>query len=115
MRFVALASGLADKAVSLLYERIVRAPPSEVWMDRCRRQILDTFAALEAELVKRGSPFWLGAAPSHGDIAFACALRFTREAHAGLFDPRRHPALEALAGRCEALPELREIYQPLTF
>jgi glutathione S-transferase len=114
LRLVALASGLADKAVSLLYERMFRAQPSEDWMDRCRRQIVDTFAALEAELVKRGSPFWLGAAPCHGDIAFACGLRFTRKAHPGLFDPHRHPLLEALAARCEALPELREIYQPIT-
>ena len=114
MRLVALASGMADKAASLLYETMFRTQPSEVWMTRCRRQLVDTFAALEAELGKRGSPFWLGAAPCHGDIALACTLRFTREAHAGLFDPRRHPALEALASRCEALPELREIYQPIT-
>jgi glutathione S-transferase len=49
----------------------------------------------------------------HADIAVACALRFTGEAHAGVFDDVRHPALAAHAARCEALPLFAEIVQPL--
>ncbi len=44
-------------------------------------------------------------------IAVACALRFTREAHASMFDLARWPALDAHAARCEALPVFRSIAQ----
>jgi glutathione S-transferase len=47
-------------------------------------------------------------------VAFACALRFIREAHPGLFDPAGHPALEAHARGCEARPEFAAVYQPIT-
>ena len=69
---------------------------------------------LEADLAARGTRYWLGASLSHADIASACALRFTREAHPGLFDPARHPALDAHARGCEALPAFAAIYMPLT-
>jgi glutathione S-transferase len=114
LRVAALASGLADKAVSLLYEGMFRPQPSESWMTRCRRQIADTLAVLEADRAARSSAYWLGPSLSHADVAFTCALRFTREVHPGVFDAARCPALEAAAGVCEQLPEFREIYQPLT-
>lgn len=114
LRIVGLANGLADKAVSLLYEPMFRQQPSESWMTRCRRQIADTLAALEGDLGRRGAPFWLGAALSHADVASACAIRFTREAHPVLFDPQRYPALDALAARCEALPAFRAVCLPIT-
>jgi len=114
MRIVALASGLADKSVSLLYEPMFREQPSDRWTSRCHRQIADTLAVLELGFVERGTPYWLGDSLSHADVALACALRFTREAHPTLFDPARHPVLAALAARCEALPAFREIQQPLT-
>jgi glutathione S-transferase len=41
-------------------------------------------------------------------------LRFTGEAHPGLFDEARYPALLAHAARCEALPPFVEIVQPLS-
>ena len=59
-------------------------------------------------------PFWFGERIGHADIAVACALRFTTEAHPQLFDAARHPALAAHAARCEALPPFREIVQPLS-
>jgi hypothetical protein len=37
----------------------------------------------------------------------------TNEAHAGLFDAGRYPALAAHAAHCEALPPFQEIVQPL--
>jgi glutathione S-transferase len=114
LRITALASGLADKAVSLLYESMFRPQPSETWMTRCRRQIGETFAVLERDLAARGSPYWLGPSLSHADVACACAVRFTREAHPGLFDGERQPALEAHARRCEQLPELAAVYQAIT-
>lgn len=49
----------------------------------------------------------------HADIAAACVVRFTGEAHAALFDAARDPALAAHGGACEALPPFNEIVQPL--
>jgi glutathione S-transferase len=91
-----------------------RSQPSEAWTARCRGQIADTLAVLEAELAARGSPYWLGSSLSHADVACACALRFTREAHPDLYDHRRHPALEAQARGCEALADFAATYQVIT-
>ena len=60
------------------------------------------------------STYWLGSSLSHADVACACALRFTREAHPDLYDQHRHPALEALARSCEALAEFAAAYQAIT-
>lgn len=114
LKICSLASGLGDKAVSLLYERVLRKDhQSEVWVSRCRAQIGGVLDALEKARAAIASPFWSGAAIGHADVAVACALRFTGEAHAGVFDDVRHPALAAHAARCEALAVFREIVQPL--
>jgi glutathione S-transferase len=114
LRVAALSSGLADKAVSLLYEPMFRAAPSQTWMERCRLQIGATLDVLETDRAARATPFWLGAALSHADVAAACALRFVREAHPALFNPARHPALADQGQRCEALAEFQAVYQPIT-
>ena len=59
------------------------------------------------------TPWLFGDRIGHADIAVACVLRFTGEAHAALFDAARYPALAAHAGACEALPPFNEIVQPL--
>lgn len=114
LKLSALATGLADKAVSLVYERVLHQESSQVWLERCRTQIAAVLAALEAERIKVATPFWFGSAVGHADIAVACALSFTREAHPGIFDERRWPALAAHAARCEALSAFKEIVQPFT-
>ena len=113
LRICALASGLGDKAVSLLYERVLRKEQLALWVERCRAQIGDVLKVLEAERAKVTSLYWLGDRIGHADIAVACVVRFTREAHPDLFDATRYPALAAHADRCEALPAFREIVQPL--
>ena len=112
LRICALATGMADKAVSLFYETLLREAPSQVWIDRCRAQIADVLTALEAE--RGDGAWWLNDALGHADIAVACAVRFVREAHPRLFDPARWPRLAAHADRCEALPVFQQICQPLT-
>jgi glutathione S-transferase len=114
LKICALATGLADKAVSLVYERALHRERSQLWLERCSAQIAAVLTALEAERVRVTTPFWFGAAIGHADIAVACALRFTREAHPGIFDGRRWPALAAHAARCEALSIFREVSQPFT-
>lgn len=117
LRICALAGGMGDKAVSLLYERVLRAQQLDRWVDRCRTQIGDVLDALEADRAGRESVFWFGERIGHADIAVACVVRFAGEAHPHLFGPAqwptRWPALTAHAGRCEALPPFREIVQPL--
>ncbi len=113
LKICALATGLADKAVSLLYERILHEETSQVWINRCRAQIADVLDVLNADRAARTTAYWFGENIGHADIAAACAIRFTREAHAGLFDPERWQVLDAHAARCEALAPFRRIVQPL--
>jgi glutathione S-transferase len=111
LKVCALATGLADKAVSLVYERVLHQEVSQQWADRCGLQIAGVLDVLEADRADRGTPFWFGRAIGHADIAVACALRFTAEAHPMLFDLARWPALVAHASGCEALPPFRAAAQ----
>jgi glutathione S-transferase len=113
LKVCALATGLADKAVSLLYERILHQETSQVWIDRCRSQIADVLDALNTSKAARATSWWFGDRMGHADIAVACAIRFTREAHPGVFDPTRWPDLERHAAACEAQDSFRRILQPL--
>ncbi len=113
LRICALATGLGDKGASLLYEHVLRKDRSQLWMDRCRTQIAGVLDVLEAERAELRSAYWFGAKPGHADIAVACAIRFTREAHPALFSVEKSSALAAHAARCEDLPVFREIVQPL--
>lgn len=110
----ALGSGLADKAVSLFYERVLHDAPSKVWIERCEAQIADVLAALEAERAAAPGDWWLGEDIGHADVMVGCALNFVREAHPRLFDAARWPQLAAHSGRCEALPAFQAIRQPIT-
>jgi glutathione S-transferase len=113
LRICALSTGLADKAVSLLYERVLRKEQLALWVERCQAQIADVLKVLEAERAKVTTPYWLGERIGHADIAVACVVRSTREAHPQLFDAARYPALTAHSERCEALAPFKEIVQPL--
>jgi glutathione S-transferase len=114
MRICALAAGVADKAVTLLYSSLDLMQPSPAWTERCRTQIVETLAALESERALRSTPFWLGQSLSHADIALACGYRFTNEAHPGFIEPNRLPSLTAQATRCESLVEFQRVYLPIT-
>jgi glutathione S-transferase len=115
LRVCALATGLGDKAVSLLYEHVLRTGEhrSPVWVDRCKSQIQATLDLLESERAAQPGEWWLGGGLSHADVAVGCALRFVGEAHAALLAERPRPALAAHAARCEALPVFQQVVQPL--
>jgi glutathione S-transferase len=113
LKICALGSGLGDKAVSLIYERVLRKDQLRLWVERCEAQIGGVLALLEQERAAVPTPYWFGDTIGHADIMVACALRFTGEAHPHLFDAVRYPALSAHAARCEALPMFAEIVQPL--
>lgn len=113
LHICALATGLGDKAVSLIYERVLRGEESGRWVKRCRTQIAAVLDHLEEDRARHKTRFWFGDSISHADIAVACVLRFTREAHAGLFDEARYSALARHANICEALQPFQDIVQPL--
>lgn len=111
LQVCALAGGMADKAVSLVYERVVHQRATPVWVERCRNQIAGVLDALEADRATRGAG-WFGPGIGHADIAVACSLRFLREAHPEVFDAARWPTLAAHARACEALPVFQAVTQP---
>jgi len=112
LHVAALATGLADKAVSLVYEQRLHHEVSDVWIARCRSQITGVLDVLEADRAARTTPYWFGDRLGHADIAVACALRFVGEAHPGLVASTSFPALAAHAALLEALPVFQTIAQP---
>jgi glutathione S-transferase len=114
LRVCALATGLADKAVSLLYEGVLRKEGrrSRIWIERCEAQIGDTMDRLESERAAAGDPYWFGSL-THADIALGCALRFVSEAHPALLQKRPRPHLARHAQHCEASAIFRSAVQAL--
>jgi glutathione S-transferase len=112
LKVCGLATGLSDKAVSLVYERVLHRETSSVWIQRCEAQIGAVLDALESDRSRRVTPYWFGQTIGHADITVACALRFLREAHPALFSADARPALGAHAARCEALATFQSIAQP---
>lgn len=112
LKTCALATGLADKAVSLVYERVIHQRGTPVWVERCRAQVAGVLEALEAERAARTGPWWFGAPMGHADIAVACALRFVSEALPEAYDAGEWPALATHAADCEALSVFQAVAQP---
>ena len=113
MRVCALATGMADKAVSLVYETVVHKRATPAWVERCRTQISGVLRELEASRLRHPTEWWFGKNIGHADVAVGCVLRFLGDAHPGLFDlSEGWPLLAAHAARCEALEPFREIQQP---
>jgi glutathione S-transferase len=111
LKVAALATGMAEKAVSLFYEKALHKEASEVWVKRCRTQISGVLAALEADRAARASDFWFGSRICHADIAVAVALRFIGDAHAGVIALADYPALGRHAAQHEAMPAFKAIQQ----
>ena len=111
LKVAALGTGLADKAVSLFYERRLHQTTSDLWEARCSRQIGSVLAALEADRATRPGPWWFEQM-THADIAVACALRFATEALPGAIDPATTPHLQAAAAKLEETAAFKTIAQP---
>jgi glutathione S-transferase len=114
LKVAALATGLAEKSVSLFYEKRLHSEVSQVWVDRCRAQIAGVLQALEEDRGRRVGDYWFGDRIGHADIAVACTLRFIGEVHADVVDLKGFPALEVHATRLEALSVFRTISQPFS-
>ena len=112
LKVAAMACGLADKAVSLFYERAMHSTVSAAFDARCRSQIHAVLHVLEDDLANRPGPYWFGDQMGHADIAVACALRFLREAHPGVMAELDFPTLIGFADRLEQTAVFARIAQP---
>ncbi len=112
LKVAALATGLADKALALFYERRLHDAVSEVWAGRCRTQLAAGFAALEADRAKRPGQWWFGDRIGHADIAVTAALRFIRDVHGEAIELAATPALDHHCRSSEALEVFKAISQP---
>ncbi|MGL4323861.1 MAG: glutathione S-transferase family protein [Beijerinckiaceae bacterium] len=112
LRIAALATGVAEKAVSLFYEMRLHDIASEIWVSRCRLQIESVLSVLEQERAARSTAYWFSDTISHADIAVAVALRFLADAHPGLIAMAQFPALARDAEGLESLPVFQKIAQP---
>jgi glutathione S-transferase len=103
LKRIALATGAIDKIGAAAYERLIR--PSALrwpeWIERCRTQGVGAIAALAAEP-------WPPEAPlDQAQITAACMIRYVRMADPEALPAGRHPSLDALSDRCEALAAFR--------
>lgn len=112
LKVAALATGLADKGVSLFYETVLHKEVSPLWVERCRAQISGALSMLEEDREGRNGNFWFGETIGHADIAVACAIRHTTEALPDLIAMQDYPALRAHCEELEDMPVFREISQP---
>jgi glutathione S-transferase len=112
LKVCALATGLCDKLVALVYEHALHETTSGAWIARCEAQVGGVLDVLEADRSARRTPWWFGGRLGHADIAIGCAMRFLAEAHPAILALGRWPALAAHAERCEALPAFRAVVQP---
>ncbi len=113
-RIAGFAAGAADKAVSLLYERVLREAALPLWVERCRTQVGETLDLLEAERRARSTNWLFDDALSHADVMLTTMTGFIADALEKEFDWSRWPALAAHAKACEELPVFREAYQPFS-
>ncbi len=103
LRTIALATGGMEKAVAIVYERVLRPEDKRhaPWLDRCQRQLAGSLAALEAQ--PASDRLKTGQHP-HADIAVACLVGFLNLRVPDAFPAGRCPRLTALAAFAETLP-----------
>jgi glutathione S-transferase len=105
VQLMVLATGMADKAVSIGYEQ--RRTPDKMdegWMARCRGQVRSALAELERRYQSRrqADGRWL-----QPEITTAVMLGYVRMRQPALVPAGSYPALEALCVRAEASPAFR--------
>lgn len=103
-QLIALATAVADKAVSLVYEIRLHPEPSKLWVERCTAQINGGLSAIESHLQVHATDRWVGSRLGHVDIAIATAFRFVSDSHPLLVAWDRFPLLARHCARLEATP-----------
>jgi glutathione S-transferase len=106
LRLTAFATGVVDKIGASVYELVVRPEAYRwpEWIGRCEKQGLGALAALGAD------PWPPTPRLDIAQITAASAVRYVRMARPELLPEGRYPSLDALAARCEEMPEFRATY-----
>lgn len=113
LRYMALATGAAEKGVAQVYEGVFRPAEKrhEPWVQRCHAQMDGALGLLDQACAALSDDSWLlGKALSQADITVTAAFTFLSETLS--LPPARYPALSRLAARAEALPAFRETHTP---
>jgi glutathione S-transferase len=101
LQTIALAAGGIEKIGAANYERLMR--PAHLhwpqWIERCRVQGAGAFPALERRNWHETRRL------DQMQITTVCLVSYARVSDPDLMPRGRYPALDALADRCEALPE----------
>lgn len=117
LQICGLSMGLADKAVSLIYDGLFRdeGAPRQRWIERCEAQVTDTALRLEQVRAGASGEWLLGAGLSHADVALAVAWRLTEQGAPRVCAALDVPAIRAHSARCEAMDVFERVHLPLTF
>jgi glutathione S-transferase len=111
LRIIAIAVGGAEKGVLQVYETAFRPPERRYrpWVERCHTQTHAALAELDRLCQVRGGAWLVGNRITQADITATCAYTFLSDALDINRDAVVYPALNALAARCEALPDFRSV------
>lgn len=114
LRIMAIATGAAEKGVSMVYERAFRPAEKrhQPWVDRCRSQVLGAFAELEKICAARKGEWLIDNRITQADITLSCVFTFLRDTMQLTADNAPYPCLWTHVNRCEALPEFMSVYEP---
>jgi glutathione S-transferase len=104
----ALADGLIDAALLLVYEKRFRPEDKHVkaWTDRQQLKVDDTLAYLE-----KSPPAW-SASPDYGHLTLACALGYLDFRHAGKWRAGRPRLVKWLDEFAAAVPAFAKTAPP---
>jgi glutathione S-transferase len=111
LRIMAIAVGGAEKGVMQVYESAFRPPERRYrpWVERCHTQMHAALGELDRLCQVRGSEWLIGNRMTQADVTATCAYTFLSDALAINRDSVVYPALNAVAARCEALPEFKSV------
>lgn len=111
----ALATGLADKAVSLLYERVLRGEGIQTLGGTLPGFLISQACLPFSKANARRSRHAIGSATSSATpiSQWPASSGSPAKLMPGLFDATRYPSLDSHAATCEALRPFQEIVQPL--
>lgn len=114
LRIMAIASGAAEKGVSLVYEKAFRPPEKrhQPWVDRCRSQVHGAFAELEKICALRKDQWLIEDRITQADITLSCVFTFLKDTMQLNNDNAPYASLWAHVQRCEGLPEFKSVYLP---
>ena len=106
LRTIAIATGAMDKAVAIVYERLLRPPAArhQPWVDRCQIQIKAALDVLERQPLDK--QLANGRTPQSAFTA-ACLVGFLNLRVPDAFLPVHYPALARLSAQAEALPAFK--------